>query len=326
MVKIQVVGPTLLSGIGQLCKKYVELFPNTEYKTIYRDTIEPCETMFIFALPVKHWLDIIPHLKQQCDRLICMSICETETVHPDYGLLFDHFDTIVVASEFCKRVFSRQFPKKSFHVIHANVPIRVLPPVVKSSTDRPYVFYHIGNIIDDRKNFRRILEAFIRLNQPDTHLLVKATCNQNVSINIPRVTIINGLLPDEEIDKIHADGDCYVSFSKSEGIGMGAVEAALHDKPVIISEYGGAVEYIKTPYTIRCGLQTLTQDDFLFQKGMQWGDPNFDDLVEFMGDAYKKQLRHMEHTHTKELLKTDAILEEFRKAVSLVEPHERYRT
>lgn len=320
MVQIQVVGPSLLSGIGQLCKKYSELFPGTEYKVIYQDKIEPCENMFIFALPVKHWFDAIPHLKMACKRLICMSICETETVHPDYGLLFEHFDKVAVASEFCKRVFSRQFPNTEFFVIHANVPIRPLPPIDK--TGKPYIFYHIGNVIDDRKNFRRILEAFVRMNRPDTHLLVKATCNREVSINLPRVTIINGLLPDEEVDKIHAEGDCYVSFSKSEGIGMGAVEAALHDKPVIISEYGGAVEYIKTPYTIDCRLQTLTQDDFLFQKGMQWGDPDFDQLVSFMDDAYKKQLRHMEHPHTKELLKSENILEEFRRGVSLLEPHQ----
>ena len=40
-----------------------------------------------------------------------MTVCETETVHEDYGKLFDLFDRIAVASEFCKKVFSRQFPR-----------------------------------------------------------------------------------------------------------------------------------------------------------------------------------------------------------------------
>jgi hypothetical protein len=44
-----------------------------------------------------------------------------------------------------------------------------------------------------------------------------------------------GLLSDEEMENIHALGDCYVSFSSSEGVGMGAVEAALRNKPVIIT-------------------------------------------------------------------------------------------
>ena len=47
------------------------------------------------------------------------------------------------------------------------------------------------------------------------------------------------------MDKIHKSSDCYVSFSSSEGVGMGAVEAALRGKPVIITDYGGAPEYVK---------------------------------------------------------------------------------
>ena len=313
-MNIQVVGPNLLSGIGQLCHKYSELL-GCPYKVIYTDKIDPCDNIFIFALPVPYWLDAIPKLKKLCKNLVCMSICETETVHPLYGKLFEHFDKIAVASEFCKNVFSRQFPDKEFFVIHANVTIRPLPTV--NETNKPYVFYHIGNIIDDRKQFNKILEAFIRLNKPDTHLLVKATCNVDVNVNLPNVTIVNGLLPDTELDKFHAEGDCYVSFSHSEGIGMGAVEAALHGKPVIISEYGGAVEYIKTPYTISCGRTTVLKDDFLFQKGMEWGDPKFDELVEYMTDAYNKRLRSMEHTHTKQLLSRENLLEEFKRAFDL---------
>ena len=52
------------------------------------------------------------------------------------------------------------------------------------------------------------------------------------------------------MEDIHSKSDCYVSFSSSEGVGMGAVEAAVRNKPVIITDYGGATEYIETPYTI----------------------------------------------------------------------------
>ena len=312
-MNIQVIGPTLRCGIGQLCKKYAELV-GCQYKVIYEDPITPCENMFIFALPVPYWFDAIPKLRDACKNLVCMSICETETVHPEYGRLFAMFDKIAVASEFCQRVFSRQFPNTEFFLIHAHVTIRPLPKVIKEN--RPYVFYHIGNIIDDRKQFKKILEAFVRMNNPDTHLLVKATCNYDVQMNLPRVTIINGLLPDEGIDQIHAEGDCYVSFSHSEGIGMGAVEAALHDKPVILPEYGAASEYIKSDYTIKCGMTKLVKDDFLFQKGMEWGDPDYGQLETFMRDAYEKRLRYVDHSHTKELLNEDRLREQFRTAFS----------
>jgi glycosyltransferase involved in cell wall biosynthesis len=212
------------------------------------------------------------------------------------------FKRVAVPSEFCKKVFSRQFPENTFYVIHAHIP---------QPKEKPYTFYHIGNILDPRKKFRDILQAFIRLNEPNTRLVVKATCGKDVQVPVPRVEVINNMLSDEEMNAFHGRCDCYVSFSHSEGIGMGAVEAALRDKPVIITDYGGAPEYIKTPYTIDCGLQELEQDDFLFKKGMTWGKPNFDQLLEFMRHAYENRVRVMEHEHTKQLVGKKNVLEEF---------------
>ena len=293
------IGPTPLSGIGQHCKKYMNIFPGSKYIEIQND-IPKCENAFIFALPVPYWLDKIPEIKRKIKHVTCMTVCETETVHEDYGKLFDLFDRIAVPSEFCRKVFKKQFPDKDFFIIHAHIPDK-----------RPYTFYHIGNVHDPRKNFNKIIETFVRMNKPDSRLLVKATCNQPIQINIPNVEVINGLISDEEMEKIHALSDCYVSFSSSEGVGMGAVEAALRNKPVIITDYGGAPEYVKTPYLIECGLQYLVKDDFLFKAGMEWGKPNEKQLREFMEDAYTKKVRYMEHPRTHMLTCKENVLQEF---------------
>ncbi len=153
-------------------------------------------------------------------KVSCMTVCETETVHEDYGLLMKAFKRVAVPSEFCKRVLSRQFPNNEFYVIHAYIP---------KVKEKPYVFYHIGNIADPRKNFKGILQAFIRLNEPNTRLVVKATCTRDMDIRLPRVEVINGMVSEEKLNTIHDTSDCYVSFSHSEGVGMGAVEAAVRD-------------------------------------------------------------------------------------------------
>jgi glycosyltransferase involved in cell wall biosynthesis len=165
--------------------------------------------------------------------------------------------------------------------------------------------------MDPRKKFRDVLQAFVRLNEPNTRLVVKATSKTDVHIQLPRVEVVNGLLDDEQMDRLHERCDCYVNFSHSEGVGMGAIEAALRDKAVIITNYGGAPEYIKTPYTIECGLQELEKDDFLFKKGMVWGDPNFDQLLEYMRHAYDNRVRVMNHEHTKKLVGRENVLKEF---------------
>jgi|TARA_R110000823_G_C15894033_1_gene496267 glycosyltransferase involved in cell wall biosynthesis len=295
-----IVGPQLNSGIGQHAFKYTKVFENASYHVIGSELPES-EHGLMFLLPVKSHVDYIKYAKTRVKNMALMTVCETETVHEDYGLIMEQSKNIMVPSVFCKQVLSRQFPGNDFYIIHAHIP----PP------DRPYTFYHIGNIMDDRKNFRGILEAFMRLNKPNVKLVVKATCNQDVQINLPNVEVINGLISDEEMDKLHDRCDCYVSFSKSEGVGMGPVEAALRDKPVIITNFGGSPEYVKTPYTIECELQELERDDFLFKKGMIWGKPNPNQLLEFMQDAYDKQIRYMNHEHTKKLVGKENILQEF---------------
>jgi len=296
-----VIGPNLISGIGQHANKYTELFPGSEYHT-FGSVLPVSEHGLVFMLPIKNHIEYLKYIRTRVKNLACMTVCETETVHEDYGLIMKEFKRVAVPSEFCKRVLSRQFPDNEFYVIHAHIPM---------PRERPYTFYHIGNIMDPRKKFNDILQAFIRLNKPNTRLVVKATCGGDVNIKLPRVEVINSLVSDEEMNEIHDRCDCYVNFSHSEGVGMGAVEAALRNKPVIITNYGGAPEYVKTPYTIDCKLQELDKDDFLFKKGMTWGDPNFDQLLEFMKHAYDNRVRYMNHDHTKKLVGNENILKEF---------------
>ena len=297
-----IIGPKLNTGIGNQAIKYTQLFqPDSTYH-VFGSKIPEHEHGLIFMLPISDHLEYLKYARTRVKNLACMTICETETVHEDYGLIMKEFKKVAVPSEFCKKVFSRQFPDNEFYVIHAHVP---------TPKEKPYTFYHIGNILDPRKKFRDILQAFIRLNEPNSRLIVKATCRQPIDIQLPRVEVINDLLSDEQMDELHNRADCYVSFSHSEGIGMGAVEAALRDKPVIITNYGGAPEYVKTPYMIDCELQELENDDFLFKKGMLWGNPNFDQLLEFMRHAYDTRVRYMNHEHTKKLVGRENVLEEF---------------
>ena len=297
-----VIGTALNTGIGQHAKKYTKLFGIESAYYVIGKELPQCDNGLIFMLPIHEHIEYLKHAKRRIKNLACMTVCETETVHEDYGLIMKEFKRVAVPSEFCKKVLSRQFPDNEFYIIHAHIP---QPP------EKPYTFYHIGNIMDPRKKFREVLQAFVRLNEPNTRLVIKATAKTDVHIQLPRVEVVNGLLDDEQMDRLHERCDCYVNFSHSEGVGMGAVEAALRDKPVIITEYGGASEYIKTPYTIECGLQELEKDDFLFKKGMVWGDPNFDQLLEYMRHAYDNRVRVMNHEHTKKLVGRDNVLKEF---------------
>jgi glycosyltransferase involved in cell wall biosynthesis len=115
--------------------------------------------------------------------------------------------------------------------------------------------------------------------------------------------VINGLLSDDQIDKIHASCHCYVNCSHSEGVGMGAVEAAMMNKPVIITSYGGLHEYVDTPWVIPCTKGPIGFDDFLFTKDLIWGHPSQEALQSALVDCFQKRITFWDHAHTRKIMK-----------------------
>ena len=294
------IGPSFPGGIARWSLKYKTLFPNAKHYTLDSE-IPYCDHAIVFALPVDVFWNRYEYIKSRVKHISCMTICESETVHEDFGRLMKEFKKIGVPSEFCKRVFSTQFPDNEFYIVRAYVP----PP-----PPRPYIFYTIGNMNDTRKNFGGMLRAFMRLENPNAHLVVKAQSNAPIHLKLPNVQIINEELTEEQMNDLHNTCDCYVSSSHSEGIGMGPVEAALRDKPVIISDFGGICEYVKTPYTVQCKPVKIGRDNYLFKKDMIWGEPDENQLFEYMKDALDKNSRHMDHTHTKKIISPKNIIKD----------------
>jgi glycosyltransferase involved in cell wall biosynthesis len=254
-------------------------------------------------LPFESEITLADDYLMYCDNMMIMTICETEPVNEAYKLIADRYPVVYVASDYCKEVFTKQFPGTEWRVMHLFAPS---PQVYRPpKADGPYVFYTIGNIADPRKNINSLLKAFQECQFPNARLLLKATCNQDVKVEIPGVTVINGLISLEQMENIHAQGHCYINCSHSEGVGMGAVEAALRAKPVIITDYGGLKEYVKTPWVIGCTKGPIGFDDFLFKAEHEWGHPNYQDLVTHMKDCYTKQVKTWDHAHTQKLM--DAI-------------------
>ena len=296
------IGPTTLSGIGQVTRRYSRLVPNGEYVEFgQRPSRARYDRGFAFVLPLAQQLDIVDTYASRCSKMIYMTICETETVHPSYQMLVDRYKTLYVASEFCQRVLKKQFPEGTWRLLHLWASGPPGPPRI-NPVSTPYIFYTIGNVADPRKNIGALIKALD--NFPDARLLIKATCTQNIECGHPRVTVINGLLSDEQMENVHAKGHCYVNCSHSEGVGMGAVEAALRNKPVIITEYGGLKEYVRTPWIVGCDLGPIGFDDFLFTKDLVWGHPRYDDLVRHMRTCYEGRITTWDHAHTLGLVTT----------------------
>lgn len=297
------IGPNPLSGIGQVTARYARLVGG-EYVSFFDEPLHHTyDVGFAFVLPIEQHVNWVDTIMARCTRKMYMTVCETETVHPLYNELVRRYRTLHVPSEFCRRIFSTQFPHGTWKVLrHWDEA----PSKVPSSPDsaEPYVFYTIGNLVDHRKNIKMLVEAFIRLGMPDTtRLVLKATCREPFRMKIPGVEIVNGLLSMDELEQVHDRCHCYVNCSHSEGVGMGAVEAALRNKPVIITSYGGLSEYVHTPFVVHADdLVPIGVDDFLYTKDMTWGNPRLDDLIDHMRTCATRRLTTWDHSHTRTLM------------------------
>jgi len=302
---IVLIGPSPLSGIGQVMLKYCRLLKTNRYIQ-YGQQIHPAlrgDLLFAFVLPIPSHITAVKALEDRFKRVCAMTVCETDRVHESYGTLACETKwSWFTPSEFCRATLVGQFPSWNVSVLHHWAPVPRLVPV-RDDALNPYVFYTIGNAYDPRKQFKKIIEAFIRCNLPNTKLLIKSTSGKPYNVRLPNIEVVDGLISDDEMEEcIHQRGHCYVSFSNSEGVGMGAVEAALRGKPVIMQEWGGCKEYVHTPYLIPCSEKNIGYNDFLFASHMTWGNPDFESLCSFMSDVHRDQVTFCEHSHTHNLM------------------------
>jgi glycosyltransferase involved in cell wall biosynthesis len=294
------IGPTPLSGIGQVMLKYSKLVNGSYVEFDKAFTLSEVDKILIFifgGVSIELALSVKRYYRDS--TFYVMTVCETYPVNAGYGEIFKNFENVLTPSEFCAEIFKSQFEASVTVVPHWHEPLTKLP----LAPSNPYVFYTIGNVMDPRKNIGMLVDAFKKCNfEPGTaKLLLKATCKTEVVLRVPDVEVVNGLITNEQLEtQIHGRGHCYINCSHSEGVGMGAVEAALHNKPIIIGDFGGLKEYINTPYVLHCKYTHVGSNaEFLFAPDMVWGQPDIDELIKYMKICYDERYTIHEHPETR---------------------------
>lgn len=192
-------------------------------------------------------------------------------------------------------------------------------PFINEST---YVFYHIGDF-SARKNtinlIRCYLETFSR--KDDVLLLIKTYVEgtspdesrqiiQNEINNLkvalrksgnaeayPKIVLITDYVDTAEIDKIHANGDCFITLEKGAGYNIPAHDAAAFGNWVIASRWGGQNQFIRD-----CVNGNLLSYEMESVSGMvrtpypniytcyeEWSNPNLNEFKELLRSVYQNK-------------------------------------
>jgi len=79
------------------------------------------------------------------------------------------------------------------------------------------------------------------------------------------------------VEGLHCRGDCYLSLTHGEGWGLGAFDAAAAGKPVIITAWGGVLDYLDPAHAdlVDWELISVRDEDHSRNRsqGEQWAQP-----------------------------------------------------
>jgi len=102
------------------------------------------------------------------------------------------------------------------------------------------------------------------------------------------VVLISDQLTDAEMADLIQSADCFVSLTSVEGWGLGAFDAAVAGVPLIMTGYGGQLEWLGKDHT---GLVPFTllpadhPDTSMFEPGMTWALADVDAAADLMRNA-----------------------------------------
>jgi glycosyltransferase involved in cell wall biosynthesis len=108
-----------------------------------------------------------------------------------------------------------------------------------------------------------------------------------------RVVMITDSLSAADIDKLHSRGDCYVSMTRAEGWSLGAYEAAFAGKPVIITGYGGQLDYLPPSLSYHVDYQLVPYfepqaREMAWAPGAQWAEPDLAQGARIMREVFSQ--------------------------------------
>jgi glycosyltransferase involved in cell wall biosynthesis len=194
----------------------------------------------------------------------------------------------------------------------APVPVVVLPPPVERAGDalEPlrlgvppgflflFVFDYLSTV--QRKNPVGLVEAFKRAFAPGEgpQLLLK-TINAPLrplaeeevlwaAHGRPDIHLVDRSLSIEELRRLMAASECYVSLHRAEGFGLTMAEAMAIGKPVIGTGYSGNVDFMNSEnsYLIDFTIRRVGAECEIYPPEGEWAEPSIEHAAELMRHVY----------------------------------------
>lgn len=231
-------------------------------------------------------------------RLVGLWYWELETLPPSWRTLSSLFDEVWVASEWSRGHLAAQ--------VHC--PIHSFPFPLEAMTadaggsQAPLPFpipggrYLFLNVFDhhssyDRKNPEAALSAYLRGFPEDAgraFLVLKSLNASHAPDKHARmlrmaegrrdILVVDADLPKPSMDALYARADCFLSLHRSEGLGLGFLQALRNGKAAVLTDYAAPAEFRGLPglHLVPFRLVPIDTDFGAYQRLGDWADPDID--------------------------------------------------
>jgi glycosyltransferase involved in cell wall biosynthesis len=114
--------------------------------------------------------------------------------------------------------------------------------------DEKFTFFHPGGWggVNNRKNTQVVIDAFLKLNNPDTKLVITSQKPINYPNKPDNIEIIDKNLPRKSLLELYREADVTVLPSKWETVGIPILESLTSGTPVITTNIPPMNEFIRT--------------------------------------------------------------------------------
>jgi len=275
----------------------------------------PYDTVVVHMVPeyFPEWVE-----REPGKRMFGYTVWETDCVPRHWLACLNAMDTIIVPCDWNREVFEQGGVRVPVRVVpHAAAPADPAdPPLGLSARQSDFVFYSI-NTWSPRKNTAALLEAYLsNFTRDDPVVLVLKTGEWDMTSpflpvvrrflhttkrslrrimsrypNAARIELIVDHLSDAQVSGLHARGDCFVSLCHAEGWGMGAFDACLHGNPVIITGYGGQLEYLPSEAAYLVDYEMVPVDVSMARKSyspdQRWAEAKIEHAGKLMRQAFE---------------------------------------
>jgi glycosyltransferase involved in cell wall biosynthesis len=212
-------------------------------------------------------------------RLVAYTTWETDRLATELVQTLERYELVLVPSSFNRDTFISSGLTAPVRVVpHIAAPVPTPDAPVDPAPARPFVFYVIATW-STRKAILDAVDAFAAAfgADDDVVLVIHTTPEDHIARarlargaqpssghadkswftlaralagrpDPPRVVLSTRWLDRSGVEALHARGDCYMSLSRGEGWGLGAFDAGAHGNPVLVTGWGGTLDFLPSGY------------------------------------------------------------------------------